>query len=300
MSQASWQDVGVWSYIDDNVNRVARVTTLNQSDLQLSADQNDVIHQAALKQMKTTGFVTDKSQAVSVKQSASGAMGSGDAGSSVGWSLSTREAGAGEQPNGADEEEAQDAQDEDDLDPQPFGGLFSRLAGSSAAAKKRAGPGGGAADKGDKGGKKRTTSTPTTTTPSATLGSSKAPKRNKQGHGVDSEQTTKVRRVDTHGHGDEDASILDSYNVQLACLRKLDVGEEDDFGAWAKDKTKKLTDLKCGIAAKKTSLKRRSGDSSQITEDLWSHCRGDYRVAGAAQEPADRLQRGVQSLPGNP
>lgn len=57
----------MYEYIDESLNRVTRSTTLNNPDIQLGEQQNDLIHQAALKQMKQSTFTVDKAQAVSLK-----------------------------------------------------------------------------------------------------------------------------------------------------------------------------------------------------------------------------------------
>ena len=62
--------------------------------------------------------------------------------------------------------------------------------------------------------------------------------------------------------------MLESYRKQLSAHRKLDIGATDDFNTWQKEKNKKLSELKNGVASKKKSLKRRAGDITQITSDL--------------------------------
>ena len=45
---------------------------MNNTEVQLSADQNDVIHQAALRQQKQVALAGDKSQAIPVKMGGGG------------------------------------------------------------------------------------------------------------------------------------------------------------------------------------------------------------------------------------
>ena len=48
------EDIGVYEYIDETVNSVQRRTELSEADVVLSADQNDIIFNAAAKQMSVT------------------------------------------------------------------------------------------------------------------------------------------------------------------------------------------------------------------------------------------------------
>ena len=57
----------MYTYIDESVNKVTRTTTINNPEVQLSADQNDVIYNSAVKTLKQSGFTCDKAQAVAVQ-----------------------------------------------------------------------------------------------------------------------------------------------------------------------------------------------------------------------------------------
>lgn len=62
--------------------------------------------------------------------------------------------------------------------------------------------------------------------------------------------------------------MIEAFEAQMALHMKLDAAPSQDFGEWAKAKTKALGDLKQVITSKRKSLKRRHGDITQVTEDL--------------------------------
>ena len=61
------KDIGVYEYIDEQRNKVNRATRLNQPELKLSEDQNDVIHLAALGQLRASKLSVDRTKTVGVK-----------------------------------------------------------------------------------------------------------------------------------------------------------------------------------------------------------------------------------------
>ena len=67
--------MGVYEYIDQSLARVTRSTRLNQPELQLSDDANDVIHGAALQQLKGSRLTVDKAAVIQVKPRSSSSTG---------------------------------------------------------------------------------------------------------------------------------------------------------------------------------------------------------------------------------
>ena len=73
------EDIGVYEYIDENVNTIQRCTMLSDGDVVLSAEQNDIVFNAAAKHMSTTPK-DDAACTVVSGSTASSASGSGPCG----------------------------------------------------------------------------------------------------------------------------------------------------------------------------------------------------------------------------
>ncbi|CAJ1423574.1 unnamed protein product [Effrenium voratum] len=249
------EDDGLYTYINEQSMDVSRTTLINDPDTTISADQNDRVHQAALRQISRPG-----DNAVRL----SGARGQNDLASHHGQvDLSVA--------HGNDDVEMEDEGDDDDdyaLNPQPFARLFQRM-GLSNPKKRAAGNannGSGPtsvpvkrakADQGD-GGRQPASS---------------APARNKAGK----TKTAKPPDAPANSDGDkkdeamthDDNLLIDSYEGQFSKLKLFNnVGSDDaSFGVWAKARMTSLSDLK-GIQAKRKSLARRKGDLSHLKSCL--------------------------------
>ena len=257
-------DVGVYEYIDQNITKVARVTAMN-SDVQLSAEQNDVIHASALKTLKQSTFATSDKSAIPVRF---------HSGASDAVELASEgEKGKGHGAGGEEECHADD--DDADLDPQPFQGLLHRM----LKEKKRSAPASSATQPPKRTKPASTPSTAETTAAPSVPNNGGGGGTGGGGGKPNRKGTTKRETPAKVDEGDQteskrskdDQAVIDGYIAQLIPLLKLDAEKSDDsgFAPWQKDKTKNLNELKSSILTKKKSLKRRTAaDASALTDEL--------------------------------
>lgn len=255
-------DIGVYEYVDECATSLDRTTQLSTPDTTLSADQTNVIHEAALKQMAkpATECVTLTSVAESVKDHKNTKAESGE----------TKVDG---------EEEAEDDDNEDDgpvFTGQPFASLFLRMKGSD---------------------KKRTASQAGV----EKIKENKLPKKPKGGNakkrksGEEPEappSPSGFRRPAPIPSNDEDKSLIASYEKQLQGHSELNPPSADDnaFVPWAKTRLADLQGLKSGLQLKKKSLSRRKGDCEELTTSM-------NHIAGEIDKMVEFLKALMQGTP---
>ena len=259
--------MGKYTYIDENATSVKRTTTMNNSDVTLSEQQNDVIHGVALKQLQSSRFQQDTDKATVVASTSSSSR-SGD------MQGATRPSAAEDVPmNGGVVCEHEDDEDEDDdmgVGVNPFAGLFERMAKPD---KKRSQPTGGNGQQPAKKLKNGGTGTkPSTGT--STIGHRNKEKLNggSASNAVAQVNLEKELGIDhVENLDEEDAAMMKNYVTQLKELKHLNAsgnGDEQSFGPWVRARMAKVAELKSGIKAKKKALTRRKKDSTDFKAAL--------------------------------
>ena len=250
------QDEGVYTYIDQSAAKVLRTTRMNNPDVVLSAEQNDVIHSVALKQIAGSRFAADAGKATTVNTTPVATGSSGDTFAAH---------ASGHAAASAADDEDEDMEDEDDtcLDPQPFASLFGRMARPDA--KERAAP--------------------TSSNAPATAAAKKAKTTQQQRKAKTAKGDVEMDeapgdlfglgRLDlTSDQGKEDSALVEGYIKQYKKLKALDAAGMDDqtFGPWSRSRIQKLQELRAGIKSKQKSLKRRTTDSTDLKKSLDEIC----------------------------
>ena len=243
----SWQDVGIFGYINEQTTEVDRVTQMNDPEVTLSADQTDIIHNSVLRQMKRSG--KDENSAVLMtgsRRHSDGVDAAHPASSAQGGCAPAHPA----DPNS-------DNQSDDDtfmLDPQPFAKLMCRLGSSRGppAKKGRTGP----------------------PCPKPVASRNKGAKR-KSEPALDPQPQPQPDPCDARSG--EDEQLVESYNSQLNTLKVFDPPSSDDsaFPTWARARIQKITEVRVGVQAKRKSLNRRKFDCSVLMgtlDGIIEHC----------------------------
>lgn len=256
------KDEGVYTYIDENAATVARTTRLNNPDVILSEEQNDIIHNVALKQLQGSRFAVDAEKVITAPVQASLAAASASVGSLPTPMLLLKEKVEAE----VDDMNVDD-EDSSCLDPQPFTSLFQRMAKPSDS-KKRANQGSGA------GTGSTTSSGAAAKKAKGNTGTAVQAQRNKRAKAAGKEAGDEdvpmgelFAGLDTsNDQGREDASLIESYVNQLKELKCLNASGSDDqtFGPWSRARLQKLQELKAGIKGKSKSISRRKDDSTEV------------------------------------
>lgn len=223
-SYCMFQDEGVYEYIDEDTTSVDRQTLLNTPDVVLSANQNDTIHSAAIRQL---GRVCDASRAVTLR--------GGSAGSStdvfVDGDALLETSTDTPKPSDANEEEGEPEDEADHTNP------FMKLLARIGPVKKRK-----AADG------------PTTQVPKEAKNNKRHREekfRKRRAAPDEKPQPTEPVTPTPPTVPKEDQELLESYMAQLEDLQKLDASSSADtsFNPWAKTRQSKLNELKSGQCA---------------------------------------------------
>lgn len=226
------QDEGVYEYINESSTQCDRTNVLTSSTV-LSADQNDRIHTAAMKNLGKMGG--DDSNAVVISGASSSRFGAAAAASS---DVDVAEGRTGDL--GSDEEE----EDSHMLDPSPFSKLFSRMKGACGNQQQKRPSGKAIAQPKGEPNKKKSRNTG-----GGGGGAGRNRKRSQEGASVadGGEDFGLKAPVPT---GDEDSTLVASYQSQLDQLQQLDADGSADgtFLPWCRSRMSKLTELKQGWA----------------------------------------------------